>query len=162
VATSLQYEFFKQLYLEQNERRKALEGRAQFYFSILSFYFGLVIFKFSDLLNPAKVLSPAAVSPGLKAIQVVVASFLVAVLASTLLATRIKRYEMPANPKAIIVNFGASPPSDEEFCDHRIVDFGVATTRNWETNERSALFLRVSGWFLVAAVFSHFGSFFIQ
>jgi hypothetical protein len=156
MATSLQYEFFRRLYEEQNERRKILEVRAQFYFSILSLYFGIVVFKFSDLLTPSKALSPASLSPTFRTIHVIVAGCLVIGLTTTLLAIRIRNFEMPNNPRKIIDNMSEWPPSDDDFCDHRIVDYAVATTRNWDRNEECARYLRISGWFLVAAVVIHF------
>lgn len=49
AITKEQYDFFKAVYDEHKDRAKALESRAQLYFTIQSLYFGFVILKFSDL-----------------------------------------------------------------------------------------------------------------
>lgn len=49
MATKEQYEFFKSVYDEHRDRIKALESRAQLYFTIQSLYFGFVVLKLSDI-----------------------------------------------------------------------------------------------------------------
>jgi hypothetical protein len=94
MATKEQYEFFKSVYDEHRDRIKALESRAQLYFTIQSLYFGFVVLKFSDVYGA----HDGAKLPGFFTIfQVVVALFLAFALTCTLFAVRIQRYETASN-----------------------------------------------------------------
>lgn len=48
MVTKEQYEFFKSVYDGHQDRIKALESRAQLYFTIQSLYFGFVVLKFGE------------------------------------------------------------------------------------------------------------------
>jgi hypothetical protein len=45
MATKAQFDFFSGMYNEHTDRRKNIQARAKFYFTIVSFYFGVDLLK---------------------------------------------------------------------------------------------------------------------
>ena len=89
MATKAEFDFFSQMYNEQAERRKNIQERAKFYFTIVSFYFGVILFKLQDIADPSKF------SRTQRWFSVTSAVALSASLLFTLLATRVRFYEIP-------------------------------------------------------------------
>jgi hypothetical protein len=54
MATKAQFDFFNGMYNEQTDRRKNIQERAKFYFTIVSFYFGVILFKIQDVADTSK------------------------------------------------------------------------------------------------------------
>ena len=150
--TKEQYDFFKAVYDEHRERTRALETRAQLYFTIQSLYFGFVILKFSDLFSSGKTNLP--IPTFYQWFQVTVATFLAIALLFTLWAVRMREYETTCDPAAAAAALDENA-SNERFFALRIGDFAVAANRNRQQNLRAAKCLQVACWLMVAAVSTH-------
>ena len=149
MATEIQYEVFKAVYDEEAERYSTLEARARLYFSIISLYLGAIAFKAKDMEEFAS------------SFHIPIWWFLLsgAVLVLSLLATiaaiQIRTYEGICDLKAVIRNFGDTPPTDDDFLDDRIVDLAVATNKNSKQNDRTARFLSAAAILLLVSVALH-------
>ena len=150
MATEAQAEFFKFLYEEQTKRRKNLSERSKFYFTIISFYLGVIYFKFQD------VVKDPVVPPILFWSGIVSAALLTIGLVFTVVGTRVKPYAKPCDLDDYFKGLGATPPTDADFFDDRIVDYSAAVSQNSILNQETARSLRVVGWSIVAAVISQF------
>jgi hypothetical protein len=151
MATKEQYEFFKSVYDEHRDRIKALESRAQLYFTIQSLYFGFVVLKLSDIYGA----HDGAKLPGFFAIfQVVVALFLAFALTCTLFAVRIQRYETASDLRDTLKEI-VQGSTNEQFYGRRIVDYMVAAETISDVNLRGAKSLRIACWLTILAVATH-------
>jgi hypothetical protein len=126
MATELQFQVFKAVYLEENDHYVQLESRAKFYLSIVTFFLGAIAFKFADLLAFAQLY---AVPPLL---YIGTAVLLVLSLLLTILAMRIRTYEAACDLHDIKNSFGSSAPKDSDFLDERLVDYAIAADRRFE------------------------------
>ncbi len=138
MATEIQYNVFRSLYVEEAERYTNLASRAQIYFSIISLYLGAIAFKFEDVekfIKEFKVPAPLFLSLG---------GVLVLSLLATIASVAIRNYEGASDPLEIINEFGDVAPSDADFLDDRLVDLAVATNRNSIQNNRTAMLLQMS------------------
>jgi hypothetical protein len=153
MATKIQYKFFKSVYKEENERYKQLAARAKFYLTIQTAYLAAIAFKFDDIKTLSNALSVPLV------LFIAIGLLLVLGVLFTVLATRIREYEAPTDLRDVIKSFGKTPPIDSAFLDDRLVDLAVATERNSAANDKTAIWLTVTGWVLFAAVALHFFTF---
>jgi hypothetical protein len=153
MATKDQYEFFKSIYAEHLERRKALETRAQLYFTIQSLYFGIVVLKVGEMVGIGNTGLPTAIGtqfpPLYQGFQCAVATFLAFAICLTLWSVRVRTYQTVTDPEEVardLLDEHVELMSDEEFFKRRIVDFSVAANwneaKNWEA-ARNALGLLV-------------------
>ena len=69
--------------------------------------------------------------------------------------TQVANYEGVADPKRVFAEFGAGPPSDEEFFDSRIADFIVSTDRNKRVNDEKAKVLARAGYLFLLGMTAH-------
>jgi hypothetical protein len=146
MATEAQYKFFQKLYDEQSERRKNIQERSKFYFTVVSFYFGAMLFKLQDIVKAQPI-------PRLETIFGILSAVIISVsLLFTLLAIRVRAYETPCDPEKWIMHLGENPQDDPEFFDERIVDLAVATKRNDEVNTAAATKIKIAGWLIFGAV----------
>jgi hypothetical protein len=146
MATEAQYKFFEKLYDEQADRRKNIQERAKFYFTVVSFYFGAVVFKLQDIVQ-------AKSHPRMEIVFGICSAVVISLsLLFTLLAIRVRAYEAPCDPEKWIENVGENPQDDLEFFEDRIVDFAVAANRNEKINTAAAIKIKVAGWLIFAAV----------
>ncbi|MFY9984806.1 MAG: hypothetical protein WAK31_08605 [Chthoniobacterales bacterium] len=152
AITKEQYDFFKAVYDEHKDRAKALESRAQLYFTIQSLYFGFVILKFSDLFGSGK--PGVSIPASYQWFQVIVATFLAVALLFTLWAVRMREYETTCDPTEAAAALDDNK-SNELFFALRIGDFAVAANRNRQQNLHAAKCLQAACWFMVAAVATH-------
>jgi hypothetical protein len=146
MATKAQLDFFSKMYDEQSERRKNIQERARFYFTIISFYLGVILFKLSDVADVSKV-SKIELNFSIASSLVLSASLLF-----TLLEIRVRSYEIPCDPEQWINSLDDKPQSEEQFFDDRIVDFAMAIKRNRNVNAKAAGQIRIGGWLMLAAV----------
>lgn len=147
VATELQFQVFKAVYQEENDRYVQLDSRAKFYLSLVTFFLGAIAFKFPDLLSFARLYG---IPPLL---YIATAVFLVLSLLLTILATRIRPYEAACDLPEIIDSFGSSASKDSDFLDERLADYAVAADRNRKENNKVANWLSWAAWLLFAAIF---------
>ncbi len=149
MATQVQFQVFKGVYDEENHRYTLLAARAQLYFTLISLYLGAFAFKLKDVGEFASTFKIPLWA------FTIAGALVAAALLGTVLAIRIRKYEVPCDLKRIIDEFGDSAPTDETFLDDRLVDYAVATERNVETNNKVAGCLAVSSWLLFAAAVWH-------
>src|SRR4051812_23979983 len=117
MTTSAQFDFFKFLYEEEDERRKRLLDQAKNHLALATFYSAFILFVVEKL-------RPDSLPSGLIFLAAAV-SMVIAFLLS-LLASAISPYEIANRPRNIIEGFGNDPPPDEVFYKSRILDFTVA------------------------------------
>ncbi|MBV8414187.1 MAG: hypothetical protein JO251_03150 [Verrucomicrobia bacterium] len=146
MATEAQYKFFQKLYDEQSERRKNIQERSKLYFTVVSFYFGAILFRLQDIVK-AQSIPRLEIIFGISSAVIISASLLF-----TLLAIRVRAYEVPCDPEKWIKNLGVNPQEDPDFFDARIVDYAVATNKNDKVNEVAATKIKVAGWLIFGAV----------
>jgi hypothetical protein len=149
MATQAQFEFFKYLYDEEQDRYKELVKRGQLFLTVTTLYAGVLAQRVSELLTSS---ADQLVS------KTCYTASIVALLCSSLLgivAIGFFSYEVPNRPCQIIMDLGDQPPTDEDFYDVRIAEFAVATERNHSTNDKRAAVLRFSSYFLYAGVVFH-------
>src|SRR6266446_1254037 len=120
MATEIQYKVFKEVFDEEQARYSHLATRASVYLTIITFYVGVVFFKFNELSNFAKEFKISPIWFLLVGLLLIIALLLV------VLAISIRTYEGIFDPQKIINSFGKTPPKDEDFLDERIVDLSVA------------------------------------
>jgi hypothetical protein len=150
VATEIQYNSFKSLYDEEAARYTSLTTKAQLYFSIIAAYLGAIAFKFEDVENFSKAWGVP------DSLFLVTGALLVLALLAVVVGISVREYEGVYDPEVVISNFGAQPPTDEEFLDDRIVDLAVATKRNSVQNERTANWLKAAIILIFVAICFHF------
>jgi len=153
MATEKKYLFFKGMYDEESARQLLLADRAKLYLSLMTFYSAFVLFA-------AEKLRPDTVT--LKVIFVATVGSTLSAFLLSLWSIRVSVYEGVVNPQEIVAAFGTSPPDDEDFFAHRIVDFAVACQRNSAVNDRKARQLTYAGFLLLAGIFLHACYFFAK
>jgi hypothetical protein len=153
MATKDQYEFFKTLYQEQNDRKKTIETRAQLYLTVQTLYFGFVVLKFSDLLSSSNK-TPSSLPSVYLWLQILVAALMATALVFTLLAVKIRQYEAVCDLKEAAISIDEDP-EEGRFFDLRIGDFVVASNRNIKANSDAADSLKIAGRLMVGAIISH-------
>jgi hypothetical protein len=147
MAVKTQYEVFRVVYDEEQQRYSDLEAKAKLYLTIITFYLGAIAFKFEDLMRFVATFHVSA------ALYVATAILLLAALLLTVLASRIRTYEGLFDPERIMKGFGAQPPTDEDFLEDRLVDLAVATNRNRQANNKVAALLAWVAYLLFGGVF---------
>lgn len=146
MASKDQYEFFKFLYEREERRYEHLEARARLYLAVITIFLAALLFKADEVRTSAGRF-------GITWNAVVIeASLLIAALLLVVLGAMIRTYEGVANGSTLIEGFEATPPSDQDFFDDRIVDFAAATERNGKVNDRAAYCLGISAIFLATAM----------
>ncbi|HEY6159274.1 MAG TPA: hypothetical protein VIV88_17635 [Gemmatimonadales bacterium] len=147
MATKEQYAFFRALYDEEEHTYDQLEARARLYLTIISLFLAALLLKADEAKRSAEAL-------GLPwFLLTTVALLLAGALLLVVIAMRIRTYEGPADPQAIIEGFADEPPTDDTFLDERIVDLAVATNRNSVANNKTATTLQYASYCLVLAMF---------
>jgi hypothetical protein len=152
VATEKQYLFFKALYDEERLREASLADRAKTYLSLITFYSAFVLFATEHL------------KPDIVSLRLILGCTIIALIAGFLLSLwsiRVSNYEATSDPRKILHGF-RPPPEDDEFFDHRIVDFTVAYERNRLVNDEKARQLSLAGYMLLIGIFLHTGYFFLK
>jgi hypothetical protein len=146
MATELQYEYFQKLYEEENERYKDLAARGRFLLGLQTLYASALALKFKEFMEfaqgtklPMQAIGAVGVLTGIG-------------LLFTILGMRIRAYEAPSEPNAMIQHQNFDNLRDSEFIVDRLADFAVATARNSDANDRVAGLLEVSGWFTFLVV----------
>jgi hypothetical protein len=150
VFTERQYEFFRSLYEEENERYTALEARTKLYLTVITLYVGAIAFKFEDV---AKFATRFGIATSLLAAVGLI--FLLA-LVLTVLAARIRDFEGLCEPEALIEGMGNKPITDSKFFEDRVIDLAVATTRNSKENDKIAGLLYWASVLIALGVLAHF------
>jgi hypothetical protein len=136
MATEIQYRVFKEVYDEESERYSNLGTRSNLYLTLITFYLGVIFLKVEDILKFANTFRVSII------LFLTIGVLLVGALLLTTLALGIRDYEGVCDPEKVIQGFRASPPSDEDFLDARIVDLAVATNRNSRQNNKVARLLQ--------------------
>ncbi|MDX2044952.1 MAG: hypothetical protein SF097_27320 [Acidobacteriota bacterium] len=143
MATEAQYQFFKGLYDAEQARYRELIDRGKLFLSIITIYLGLLS------VAADKTIPKLDSSLFAKSAYVVSVMFIIIAMALVVLAVGIFKYEYPSDPQRIIESFKDVPPTDDDFRDERIIDFTVATKRNFSQNEMRARLLRLSSFMLL-------------
>ena len=155
MATQTQYDFFKYLYDAEQTRYRELIDRGKLFLSIITIYLGLLAVAADKTIPLSKHSLIIAITYTTSVI------FIVGAMVPVVLAVGVFKYERPSDPMRIVENFGREIPIDEEFLDARLVDFAVATERNFSQNEKRANLLRVSSFILLLGAIGQ-AVFFIQ
>jgi len=140
MATDAQYQIFKELYDEESKRYSELNGKANLYITIITFYLGAIAFNFKAVLEFTGSVAPA------KWLYSAVALVLVAALLCTVNAMRVRTFEGVCDPEKVI----------NDFPDDSIADLAVATNRNFAQNNRIAGSLSWASVFILLAGFIQF------
>jgi len=138
LATQAQYDFFKDLYEEENARAQSLIDRGKIYLSIVSLFFGGVFLKLDWAIDHRN-----EIERGFGFYVIGTASFLIA-LVLVCLALQVLSYEALTDPEELIVQISGEQAADAEFRAARIADYTVASMRNSHQNDRRAVYLQVS------------------
>lgn len=146
MASKEQFEFFKSVYADEESRYRELIDRGKIILSLATLYTGFLAFTV-ERNSPA---SSEMFALFAAAVILLLTSFLLSIL-----ALGVYSYEGPADPEDILQNYGASPPSDADFFDARIVDYAVAANRNAAQNDRRAKFIFFSIAVLLAGLTLH-------
>ena len=159
MATEKQYEFFKFLFNQEEDRRKELLERGKAFLTIFSFYLGLLMLTTNTTIKPVSLENQTQPIATLHVVGIgfligAILLFLVALL-FTLMSLGIYSRRALADPEKIIYNFGATPPEDADFFDHRIVEFSVTTERTRVLNNRRANRLRLASILMFCGALSH-------
>lgn len=155
MASEAQYEFFKFRYNEGQERCRELVARGQIFLSIVTLYIGFLSFKTSQSAATIESLTLKSSALMVKWSYGVTLVFLLIALLLVILALGIYRYQSISDPVRIIEAFGATPPTDDDFRDARIVDYAFAAKKNSEMNNKRAMLLRFATTFLFLAALAH-------
>lgn len=143
MATETQYQFFKYIYDSEQARYRELIDRGKLFLSIITIYLGLLAVAVDKTIPFIKSSLFVKTTYAISVICIVVAMALV------VLAVGLFKYEYPSDPLRIIESFTKTPPTDDDFRDERLVDFTVATKRNFALNEKRANLLRASSGMLL-------------
>ena len=154
MATEIQYEVFKGIYDIEGEHYKDIQNSCKIYISICSFFLGGLAFKLHDVFTAS--CTAAKVAFILSVISFSFAFFFI------LLAAWAYSYQALCRPSEYIQKLGATPPSDEEFLDDRVVDIAYAWDVNSAINNRKGRFLQVSSIGMFIGVLLAFFSLFMS
>lgn len=146
MASEKQFEFFKFLYDEEEQRAHFLQEHAKNNLTLATLYSAFVIFVIEKL-RPDSAFS--------KSIFIATVVFMLLAFLLSLWGSQISNYEALTDPDDIIEEYGDEPPSDEEFFDNRIADISVAYRRNSLTNDKKAIQLQFARYCLLAGVAFH-------
>ena len=117
MATQAQYDFFKDLYEEENARAQSLIDRGKIYLSIVSLFFGGVFLKLDWAIDHRN-----EIERGFGFYVIGTASFLIA-LVLVCLALQVLSYEALTDPEELIVQISGEQAADAEFRAARIADY---------------------------------------
>jgi len=148
MASIAQYQFFKELYAEENTRYNELTKKAEVYFSIVSLFLSAVLFKFNDVSSSIGKLHNVCLIIGLSISLIAVGIALLLLIYSL----KIRKYEGTIDMEEYIGKNKTYYQEDGEFYEDRIADFIVAIDRNTETNNKRADLLTISTYFIVAGL----------
>ena len=73
-------------------------------------------------------------------------------LALILWSLRIRNFEAINDGAQIILEYGDDWPTEEQFYEHRIVDYAFASSTNRTLNNETAAILSWSGWFMSSGI----------
>jgi len=69
-----------------------------------------------------------------------------------ILSMKVSKFEGVNNLRDVLGEFTSDSMTDEQFFTKRIVDYTVATERNFEVNDKSANYLKISTYFLAGGL----------
>jgi len=141
MVTKEQHNFFKSQYEEENARYESLIKKGQLYLSIQTFLLSAVFFNIKDL---QKIIKDSNHTELLIALFCIAILMLLASILFNVLALKISTYERVNKPREVLQEFDKEAVSDGEFYLNRIVDFTVATERNFAANNTTAKQLKKS------------------
>lgn len=153
MATEKQFEFFKFIYLQEEERHKELIERGKVYLAILTFYIGFLVSNFSSATDLTKQLTFWDIAK-LSILLFGVLLFIVAFVFVTM-SLSIYKHEVFADPKEIIENFGETAPTDSDFYDDRIIEFSASTIKNRSINNSRAKKLKYATILMLLGITVH-------
>lgn len=145
MATQEQFENFKYMYEEENERYKQLTDRGKIYISLITIYGAFLIFTIKD----------GGVAGNLITIFICATLAFVFAFILVLMALGMYGYETPMDPIEYFEQLGDEPPTNEEFFDDRIIDLSVAYNRNVKTNDQRVRMLIFSNLLLLVGLVLH-------
>ena len=138
MAYKDQCDFFKAVYDDEIARLTRLTGRANLYFTIISFFLGAIVFKFNDLKDFLFLFHVPMVS------YLILGLGLAAGSVFTIRAIMIHRYEGICDLIEVSQAVGSDPVAEAEFWKRRIADYALATDTNVKQNAQIAVMLKYS------------------
>jgi hypothetical protein len=147
MPTKEQFDVFRFLFDQENEREKILIDRSKLYISLVTLYAGLLALAAKDA-QPRNVWQWSIFA-------IAVASLVLAFLMA-LWAANVTDYEGVNDPEEMIENeFKDKQPSNQAFLSERIVDLAVASNRNSRVNDGKAKKLFIAGVFMLVGIAVH-------
>lgn len=150
MATEKQFEHFKYIYTQEEDRYKELISRANIYMAIVTFYLGFFATNFLPPSFPIATLDIVKLSLLLLGFLVFITAFVFIIM-----SINIFRHEVLADPKSIIESYGETVPKDEDFFDDRIIEFAASTIKNRNINNNRAIKLKHSAVLMLIGVILH-------
>lgn len=153
MATEKQFEHFKYIYTQEEERYKELISRANIYMAIVTFYLGFFATNFLPTTKPSFSIEMFEIIK----LSLLLLGFLVFITAFVfiIMSINIYRHEVLADPKVIIDNYGETAPKDEDFFDDRVIEFAASTIKNRNINNNRAIKLKYSAVLMLIGVILH-------
>ena len=133
----------------------SLSPAAKYFFQSRTLYIGFLSLKPVQSIATIEDLTLKSNNLMLKSSYGLILILLLVSLLLVILALGIYRYQAVSDPVSIIKGFGATPPTDDDFLDSRIVDYAVATKKNSEQNNKRARLLWFATIFLFLAALAH-------
>jgi len=153
MATEKQFEHFKYIYTQEEDRYKELISRANIFMAIATFYLGFLATNFLPTVKPS---FPIALFEIIK-LSLLLLGFSVFIIAFIfiIMSINIYRHEVLADPKEIIENYGDVVPKDEDFFDDRIIEFAASTIKNRTINNNRAIKLKYAAILMLIGITLH-------
>lgn len=149
MATKEQYEYFKDRFGDELERKNALLRKTQLYFSVITVIASLIF------TNLSKLDGLTSSIPSLKITLPVIFCILFLILVSLIYSVRMQNYSPAINIDSYLDELPTTneEQTNEDFFDNRIAEFIAAIEINQETNNKKASFLKISEYGMLGFLF---------
>jgi hypothetical protein len=149
MASKEQYEYFKDMFADEIERKNSLMRKTQLYFSVITVVASIVftnLFKLKDLI---------AADVSLKITLSILFCVLFLLLVFIICSVRLQGYSAAIDIESYLNQL---PTTDEEqsnndFFDYRIAEFIAAIQLNQVTNSKKAAFMKLSEYGMICFLF---------
>lgn len=147
-----QYDFFKYMYIREEERYKELLNRGKVFITIITFYLGLLFFNAPDVLSFESTINISSYQKTWYSIPILL--FTISFLLN-IFALGVYKYEELNDLEELINKGGTELIEEDEFLTRRLADFAIATKRNQIVNDRRATLLLFTSFFMLLGIVSH-------
>jgi len=154
-------EYYKYLYEEDKETNINHNKTMRIYLTILTFTFGFIFIKLTNMEMISKIFTnnSTSIESNIVIFLVCLSIFLfVLSFIFTISVLKMRKVEMLCKPRGFLFQ-SISANDDEDILSDTIVNYLVATERNYEINQKKAKFLILSYWFYLFGLAAFLGSF---